>query len=139
MTDPWLIAIITNALLLICSLWAVSVRMTWKAAQTKADIIAAITSHAKEDETEFVNVRREIYKAVHDFGETIMALKEHTNNIQLEASRLYVRRDGFYESMNKMTDGLSVIRTELNGNIIALRSELRDDLKRMELKIDSKT
>jgi hypothetical protein len=139
MTEPWFIAVISQAVLLLVSLWAVSVRMTWKAGETKAEIISAITKHAIEDENEFGNVRREIYKAVHDFGETIMALKEHTNAIQLEAARLYVRRDGFQESMKSLSDGISAIRSEFNNNIANLRGDLRDDLKRMELKIDSKT
>lgn len=137
--NEWLVAIATNAALLLCSLWAVSIRMTWKAGQTKAEIIATINAHAREDEDEFIAIRAEIFKAAHDYGETIMALKQHVNDIQLQASQLYIRREGFYESMNKMSDNLSGIRTELTGTITALRSELRDDLKRMEQKIDSKT
>ena len=139
MNEEWFIAIATNAALLLCSLWAISVRMTWKAGQTKAEIIGAITGHAKEDEAEFNKVRAELYKATHDFGETIMALKQHINDIQLQAAQLYIRREGFYESMNKMSEGLAGIRVELTGSITALRSELRDDLKRMEQKIDQKT
>jgi hypothetical protein len=113
--------------------------MTWKAAQTKAEVIAAITLHANEDAAEFATVRRENYKGGHDFGETVMALKEHISSIQLEAAKLYVRREGFYESMKQVTEGVSAIRGELSGAITVLRAELRGDLQRMEQKIDSKT
>ena len=139
MTEPWLIAIFTQSALLIAALWVASIRITKNAGEVEARVVEKIVSHAKEDEDEFGNVRREIYKAVHDFGETIMALKEHTNAIQLEAARLYVRRDGFQESMKSLSDGISAIRSEFNNNIANLRGDLRDDLKRMELKIDSKT
>ena len=123
MTEPWLIAIATNAIVLLTALWAVSVRMTWKAGQTKAEIISAITAHAQDDVTEFAKVRRELYASVHDFGETIMALKQKLSDVELYSSNTYVRREGLIQ---------------LTDSITALRSEIRADLLRMEQKIDSK-
>ena len=124
MTEPWLIAIATNAIVLLTALWAVSVRLTYKAGQTKAEIIAAITTHAREDENEFAKVRRELYSSVHDFGETIMALKQKLSDVELHSANVYVRREGLIQ---------------LTDSIAALRSEIRADLLRMEQKIDSKT
>ena len=139
MTEPWVVGLVVNLIFMGASFVAVSVRMTWKAAQTKAEIIAAITAHAKEDEDEFTRVRTENFNSVHDFGESMMALKEHVNGIQLEAMRLYVRRDGFYETMKQFTEGMASLRGEINAGITSLRSELRSDLQRLEGKIDTKS
>lgn len=128
MTEPWLIAIGTNTFVLIITLWAFSVRATYRLGTFKAEIIASITSHAKEDEAEFSKVRREINRAVIDFGETISAIREEVGKLRLHCSETFVRRDGFWKAM----DGLST-------NLLSLRSELKADLQRMEQKIDSKT
>jgi len=139
MTEPWVIGLVANILFMLSSFFVVSIRMTWKAATTKAEIIAAITDHAKDDEEEFTRVRAEIFNSVHDFGETVASLKEHINGIQLEATRLYVRRDGFYEAMKRIDESVSNMRGELAGSITALRAELRIDLQNLSLKIDTKT
>ena len=124
MTDTWVIAIVTNAIVVIAALWAGSIRATAKLGAIEADIIAVINKHALEDSSEFSMVRREIFQSAHDFGETVASLKQKINDVELYGSNHYVRREGLIS---------------LTDSITALRSELRADLLRMEQKIDSKT
>ncbi len=135
----WIVAILINAAVLIASFLTASIRTTWKLAQIEADIVKLISDHGKEDLIEFANIRNEIDATARSFGETIQALRQKTNDVELDSARLYVRRDGFHDSIRQLTDGLASIRGEVTGNITALRHELREDLKRMESKIDSKT
>lgn len=123
MIEPWLIAVLVNAGLLI----AVSIRTTWKIGDIKADVIKAVTDHAHDDVIEFGKVRGEIDDTVRAFGETIGALRQKVNDVQLEASQNYVRRDGFWKAHD-----------ELRGAIADMRTEVRTDINRLELKIEGK-
>jgi hypothetical protein len=124
MTDPWWIAIFTNAILIIGSLWLGSIRLTAKIGAIEGRIGTLLNTHELKAVNDTSILRSEIYKNSHDFGETIAALKQKIFDVELFASNHYVRREG----MIQLTD-----------SITALRSELRADLLRMEQKIDSKT
>jgi hypothetical protein len=124
MTDPWWIAIFTNAVFVLGSLWLGSIRVTAKIGVIKTDIVEMIGQHELKSIHEIISVRNEIYKATHDFGETINAIRQKVNEVELFASNHYVRREGIIQ---------------LSDSITALRSEIRADLLRMEQKIDQKT
>jgi hypothetical protein len=124
MTDQWWIAIFTNAVIVIGSLWLGSIRLTAKIGAFQTEIGTLLNKRDIDSLHEGAAVRNEIYKSVHDFGETISALKQKINEVELFGSNHYVRREGIIQ---------------LSDSITALRSEIRADLLRMEQKIDQKT
>ena len=139
--EAWfaLAALVLSLLVTVGGIVAMSIRTTWQMADVKAGIIAAITSHATEDTTEFARVRNEIDATARSFGETVHAAREHlrleiemlrTQHTALElfCSQNYVRRSGFYEAMK-----------QVNETILQFRNEIREDLKRVEAKVDTKT
>jgi uncharacterized small protein (DUF1192 family) len=124
MTDQWWIAIFTNAVIVIGSLWLGSIRLTAKIGAFQTEIGALLNKRDLDGFHEGAAIRNEIYKATHDFGETISALKQKINDVELFGSNHYVRREGM---------------TELSSSISLLRSEIRSDMARLEQKIDQKT
>ncbi len=124
MTDQWWIAIFTNAVIVIGSLWLGSIRLTAKIGSFQTEFGALLNKRDLDGFHEGAAIRNEIYKATHDFGETISALKQKINDVELFGSNHYVRREGIIQ---------------LADTITALRSEIRADLLRMEQKIDQKT
>jgi hypothetical protein len=124
MTDQWWIAIFTNAVIVIGSLWLGSIRLTAKIGSFQTEFGALLNKRDLDGFHEGAAIRNEIYKATHDFGETISALKQKINDVELFGSNHYVRREGIMQ---------------LADTITALRSEIRADLLRMEQKIDQKT
>lgn len=128
LSEPWLIAIVINAVLLVAAAWGGSIRTTWKVAAIKADIIAAINTHAKEVTIEFMNVRKEVDDTARSFGETVAALKQAFNDQRLEAAQTYVRREGFWKAHENLTKSID-----------DFRRETREDLQRLERKFDTKT
>ena len=127
MTEPWMIAIFTQSVILLGALWMASLKVTRNAGVIEARVVAGITAHALEDETEFGLVRRDIYNSVHDFGETMSAVRQKLSDVELYAANTYVRRDGFYKAIEQVTE-----------SITDLRNEIRADLQRMEQKIDAR-
>ena len=129
-----IIAVVTNAVVIILALVAGSVRMTWLVGSIRTEVVTLISEKEIERNkelsktwNEFVLVRQELYKTSHDFGETIMALKQKLADVELYAANTYVRRDGFYKAIEQVVE-----------SVAALRTELRADLQRMEQKIDSR-
>ena len=126
--DSVLQVIVANAIVVIGGLVTVSVRMTWKAAEIRAEILRAVEAHVKDDTTEFAEVRNEIDSTARAFGETIAALRQRIGDVELNSANTYVRRDGFYKSIEQVTMSIS-----------SLRVEIREDLRRLEGKIDTKS
>ena len=128
MSEPWIIAVITNGAILIGSLWAFSLRMTWRFGEEKAGINETINSHADDNAHEFFKIRQEMGINDRNFAETITAIKQKTNDVQLEAAKTYVNHEGFKDAIKQISETISI-----------LRSEIRSDLRRMEQKIDDKS
>lgn len=122
--EEW-IAIGINALVMIAGLVVISVRVTWQAAQTKAEIIATITDHAKEDGDEFIAVRNEIDTVTRGFTDTFTAIREKIREVELFGRDTYMRRESFYKTMEMLS-------ADLKSNFLKLEGRL----DRMETKID---
>jgi len=93
----------------------------WKLTRIETELRACINSSRDDVEEKQTEHSRE-------FGETILALRQHITTFQLEVANNYVRRDGFYK-----------VRDELASDIKSLGDELKATLVRVESKIDSKT
>lgn len=122
------VAIGINAVLMVAAMWVASIKLTRWVGDMKAEIIASITSHATEDTNEFSRVREEIDATARSFGETVAALKQRVNDDRLLAAETYLRRDGYYKA-----------HEQLITMIANMRSELREDMVRLEQKLDTKT
>jgi len=134
MDEPWLIAIFTNAVVIIVALWATSVRATWKAASMKADIIQAITDHATEDAAEFAAIRDEIDATTRAFGETIQSIRQKVNDVELDVSKTYLRKEGYWKAHEQLIVSLKEIREEMRADNNRFREEFRADMVRLEQK-----
>ena len=122
--EEWL-AIGINALVMITGLVAVSVRVTWKAAEIEKTILATITAHAKEDGDEFMSVRDEIDNTARSFGESFTAIREKIREVELFGRDTYMRRESFYKTMEMLS-------ADLKSNFLKVEARL----DRMETKID---
>lgn len=134
MSEELWIAFGTNTVVLVLAFIAGSIRMTQLIGDIKTEVVTLISDKEAERNkefskvwSEFVTVRHELYKTTHDFGETIMALKQKIADIELNAANNYVRRDSFGEAIKQVVESMA-----------ALRAEIRTDLQRMEHKIDAK-
>ena len=93
----------------------------WKLSRVETALSEKITKSRDE-----IEIRQDQH--IHAVGETIAAIRQKANDIELFAANNYVRRDGFYKVQEKLTEDIK----ELGRNI-----DVR--LQRMEAKIDSKT
>lgn len=118
-------AIGINALVMIAGLVVISVRVTWQAAQSKAEIIAHITTHAKEDGEEFIAVRNEIDVTARSFADSFSAIREKIREVELFGRDTYMRRESFYKTMEMLS-------ADLKSNFLKVEARL----DRMETKID---
>ena len=64
----------------------------------------------------------------HFFGETIGAIRQKINDVELFSANNYVRRDGFYK-----------VQEELRADVRALGDKIEQRFVRLETKIDTKT
>ena len=126
MTEPAWLAIIINALLLVCGLVAVSVRTTWILGAIKADIVASIQDHAQEDVAEFTKIRQEIDDTARSFGESVAAVRQKIVDVELSSVNMFVRRDGYWKAHEQLLQ-----------LIADTRREIREDIKGLETKIGS--
>ena len=126
-TEGWIIAIGTNAFVLIGSLWAFSLRATWAVGATKIEFNESINANADNASHEFFKIRQDMSVNDRNFAETVSAVRQRINDVQLEASRIYVDHNGFREAVKQITETITM-----------LRGDLREDFKQMEKKIDSK-
>ena len=126
MNEPWIIAIGTNAFILLGSLWGLSLRATWMAAAMKQEINETINAQSDNTGHEFFKVRQDMAVNDRNFAETVSAIKQRVNDVQLEASRTYVDHAGFRDAVKHITE-----------TITSLRADLREDFKQMEKKIES--
>ena len=127
MNEPWIIAVATNAFVLLGSLWGLSLRATWMAAAMKEEINETINAQSDNTGHEFFKIRQEMAINDRNFAETVSAVKQRVNDVQLEASRTYVDHSGFREAVNQIMETISIFRIEL-----------REDFKSIEKKIDEK-
>lgn len=67
-------------------------------------------------------------QSVHDFGETIAAIRQKLSDVELYAANNYVRRDGFYK-----------VQEMLTSDIRALGDKIEARFVRLETKLDTKT
>jgi hypothetical protein len=119
-------AIGINVIMILAGAFGVSMRVTWKASQIKADILASIADHAKEDGEEFTSVRNEIDTTARSFGESFAAIREKIREVELFGRDTYMRRESFYKTMEMLS-------SDLKSNFLKIETRL----DRMETKIDS--
>lgn len=92
----------------------------WKLSQLEGSLRKAIEDSRKEiDDRIDVQAR--------EFGETVAALRQKIHEIELHAANNFVRRDGFYK-----------VKEELSAELRSFHDEVKDDLRRLEEKVDSK-
>lgn len=117
---------------LIIALIGMSGGFVWKLSRVETalrhDIVASENTLRKDfgvskDE---IDKKQDIHS--HDFGETITAMREKINQVELYAANTYVRRDGFYKVQEQLTTDIKVLGDKIDKR-----------LERMEAKIDSKT
>jgi len=126
MTEPAWIAIGINVLVLIAGFIAVSVRTTWLVGEIKADIVKSIHDHGQEDIAEFAKIRQEIDDTARAFGETAAALRQKVVDVELNAEKTYVRRDGYWKAHEQLLQAMA-----------EMRKEIREDFKNLEGKINN--
>lgn len=119
------VAIAINVVIMLAGLWAISLRVTWKAGEIKSQIVAAITDHAKEDINEFAAIRNEMDSGVRSIGETFTAMREKIREVELFGRDTYMRRESFYKTMEMLS-------ADLKSNFLKVETRL----DRMETKID---
>ena len=120
MSEEWAIAILANVVVIIIA----AVGGAWHIGNIKSEVLEVMTAHARDDANEFTEIRSEIDSTARAFGETIASIRQHINNVDLAAAQNYIRREGFYKSMEAMGE-----------NIANMRKEIREDLLRLESKI----
>ena len=125
MNEPWIIAVATNAFVLLGSLWGLSLRATWMAAAMKEEINETINAQSDNTGHEFFKIRQDMAVNDRNFAETVSAVKQRVADVQLEASRTYVDHTGFRDAVKQITETIS-----------GLRADLREDFKQMQNKID---
>lgn len=106
---------------LIITLVGLSGGFVWKLTRVERALSDKITDSRDEIERRQEQHSREV-------GETIAALRQKVNDVELHAANNYVRRDGFYKVQEALTQDIKELGRSLEGR-----------LQRMEAKIDSKT
>ncbi len=114
MTDPQTAGILLTLL-------AMAAGGVWKLTRVEQALRKDITDSKDEIEAKHDQHSRE-------FGETISALRQHVNIIQLEVADKYMRRDGFH-----------IVKQEIEESMDKMGERLEKRLERMETKLDSKT
>lgn len=94
---------------------------TWGIAKIKDTVRDAMEMHRKEVNDQMDTLSR-------SFGETVAALREKINQVELDMANNYTRRQSVYS-----------LREELRTELRELGKELKESLQRMEAKLDSKT
>ena len=110
----------TNAIVVILAL----VAGVWKVGVIRTDVVSSIANHAREDAKEFQRLREELDDTGRSLGETVMAIRQHVNDVELAAAQNYIRREGFYQTMQQMQESITI-----------MRKEIREDIKSLETKI----
>lgn len=109
----------TLVISLILSLITVAAGGVWKLSRVEQALREAITQ--SRDEVEQKNE-----KHIHDVGESLQAIRQKMSELELDMSKNYVRRDGYYKE-----------RAELSADIKELGDRIEKRLDRMEAKIDT--
>lgn len=115
MSDPnFLLALFALA----CSGIGTASALVWKLTRVEQALREAIARSRDEIEAEHAAQAR-IY------NETLLALRQKINDVELDAAKTYMRRDGFH-----------LMQQQFTGDIKALRDALDARFVRMEEKID---
>ena len=93
------ITLILGALGLVLQAGALAVGFTWKLAGVKEALSADIIEHRDELKSELATERKLV-------GETMQALRQKINDVELEAAKIYVRRDSWHQAMNQLQESI---------------------------------
>lgn len=92
----------------------------WKLSKLESALISKIEETRREiDDRLDVQIR--------EFGETASALRQKIHEVEIWVRDNFIRRDGFFKVRDEETDAIKEVR-----------DELKDDLRRLEQKIDDK-
>lgn len=108
-------------LTIIAQVWGGSWKLSGKLSEMEKGLTKAINESKEE-------VEEKQERNVHDFGETIAALKEHVREVEMFVRDKYIEKNDFIIQMQRHNEMLT-----MNFNSITAR------LDRMEKKLDSKT
>jgi hypothetical protein len=116
MTDPSFLSVAAFVL----NLLVLVIGGTWRLSRMEVSLSNKITRTRAEIEERQDRQSREV-------GETVAAVREKINQVELYCRDTFVRRDGFYK-----------VRDELAVDIKTLGEKIEARLERMESKIDSR-
>lgn len=106
---------------LILTLISITGAFIWKLTRVESSLRENINEAKNEIESKQDNI-------VHDFGETIAAIRQKVSDVELFGAQNYVRRDGFYK-----------VQEQLTADIRTLGDKMDARFQRLEVKIDTKT
>lgn len=104
--------------LLACSGVGTAVALVWKLTRVEQALREAIAASRDELEAKWAAEQR-IY------NETLLAIRQKINDVELDAAKTYMRREGFYS-----------VQTQFREDLKSLAEKFEDRFNRMEEKID---
>lgn len=119
MDNAVIVTIIIAAVTMVGNILFLSIWGTWKIANVQAGIMEAIFNHKKETASSFEAHQRLV-------GETMSAIRQKINDVELWGRDNYVAKDDFTEALNR-----------LNQSMVRMDDSLGARLIRMEAKIDA--
>ncbi len=119
--EVW-VAVALGLLGFIVNIGVLTATGTWKLRGLQADLTTAFTAAMA---THRAAVDEEIEMMRREFGETGLALRQKITDVELYVRDHFVSKGTFTQ-----------VASDLDGDIKEMRTEIRDDLKRLESKID---
>lgn len=97
------------------------VLLTWSIANIRLDLTTKIA--AAKDEME-----NQINASIKMYGETITAIRQKINDVELYGSKEYVRREGFYKVQETLTKDIKTLGDKLDAGLQRVNDKL-DNMK----------
>lgn len=93
---------------------------TWQLGRVRDDLSNIVFRHRQEIDAGFILFRKE-------FGETFQALRQKINDVELEAYKVFIRRESFYEVINSFRQTIDTRMDKLEAKLDKMISEKRID------------
>jgi hypothetical protein len=114
MSDPnFLLALF----LLICSGIGTATALVWKLTRVEQSLREAIARSRDEIEANHA-VEARIY------NETLMALRQKISDVELDAARSYMRRDGYHQMQQQFSDDMKALREAIDSRFVRMEEKI---------------
>lgn len=114
MSDPnFLLALF----LLACSGIGTATALVWKLTRVEQSLREAIARSRDEIEANHAAETR-IY------NETLLALRQKINDVELDAARSYMRRDGYHQMQQQFSDEIKSIRAAIDARFVRMEEKI---------------